>query len=120
MPRITLHPPPPRPTGTTKRPGSTVRRATLWSALTHKYVLDIHPGDVYFCTEDIGWVTRPQPDVRICAPHCNAPPGGHRHPAAMLKRATPPYRILLFLYGAVCAMDHSLHLSISRPLPIHT
>jgi acetyl-CoA synthetase len=29
----------------------------LWSALTHKYVFDIHDGDVYFCTADIGWVT---------------------------------------------------------------
>jgi len=29
----------------------------LWCALTHKYVFDIHEGDVYFCTADIGWVT---------------------------------------------------------------
>ena len=29
----------------------------LWSALTHKYVFDLHEGDVYFCTADIGWVT---------------------------------------------------------------
>ena len=29
----------------------------LWTALTHKYVFDIHEGDVYFCTADIGWVT---------------------------------------------------------------
>jgi acetyl-CoA synthetase len=29
----------------------------LWSALTHKYVFDIHDDDVYFCTADIGWVT---------------------------------------------------------------
>ena len=24
---------------------------------THQYVFDIHDGDVYFCTADIGWVT---------------------------------------------------------------
>jgi acetyl-CoA synthetase len=29
----------------------------LWTALTHKYVFDIHDGDVFFCTADIGWVT---------------------------------------------------------------
>jgi acetyl-CoA synthetase len=29
----------------------------LHSALTHKYVFDYHPGEVYWCTADIGWVT---------------------------------------------------------------
>ncbi|HUY68432.1 MAG TPA: acetate--CoA ligase [Alphaproteobacteria bacterium] len=29
----------------------------LWSALTHKWVLDYHDGEVYWCTADIGWVT---------------------------------------------------------------
>jgi acetyl-CoA synthetase len=29
----------------------------LHAALTHKYVFDYHPGDVYWCTADIGWVT---------------------------------------------------------------
>lgn len=26
-------------------------------SLTHKYVLDYHPGDVFWCTADVGWVT---------------------------------------------------------------
>ena len=29
----------------------------LHAALTHKYVFDYHPGDLYWCTADIGWVT---------------------------------------------------------------
>jgi acetyl-CoA synthetase len=29
----------------------------LHTALTHKYVFDVHDDDVYFCTADIGWVT---------------------------------------------------------------
>jgi acetyl-CoA synthetase len=29
----------------------------LYAALTHKYVLDYHPGDVYWCGADIGWIT---------------------------------------------------------------
>jgi len=29
----------------------------LWVAMTHRYVFDYHPGDLYWCTADIGWVT---------------------------------------------------------------
>jgi acetyl-CoA synthetase len=29
----------------------------VYAAYTHKLVFDYHPGDVYFCTADIGWVT---------------------------------------------------------------
>jgi acetyl-CoA synthetase len=29
----------------------------VYAALTHKYVFDYHPGDVYFCAADVGWVT---------------------------------------------------------------
>jgi len=29
----------------------------LYAALTHKYVFDYHPGDIYFCAADVGWVT---------------------------------------------------------------
>ncbi len=29
----------------------------LWSAMTHRYIFDYHPGDIYWCTADIGWVT---------------------------------------------------------------
>ena len=28
-----------------------------YAATTHHYVFDYHPGDVYWCTADIGWVT---------------------------------------------------------------
>ncbi len=29
----------------------------LYAAITHKYVFDYQPSDVYWCTADIGWVT---------------------------------------------------------------
>jgi acetyl-CoA synthetase len=29
----------------------------VYAAYTHKLVFDYHPGDIYFCTADIGWVT---------------------------------------------------------------
>ncbi|MEE8342851.1 MAG: acetate--CoA ligase [Gammaproteobacteria bacterium] len=29
----------------------------LYGAITHKYVFDYHPGDVYWCTADVGWIT---------------------------------------------------------------
>jgi len=29
----------------------------LYTATTFKYVFDYHPGDVYWCTADIGWIT---------------------------------------------------------------
>jgi acetyl-CoA synthetase len=29
----------------------------VYAALTHKYVFDYHPGDVYMCAADVGWVT---------------------------------------------------------------
>jgi acetyl-CoA synthetase len=29
----------------------------VYAAMTHKLVFDYHPGDVYFCAADIGWVT---------------------------------------------------------------
>jgi len=29
----------------------------VYAALTHKLVFDYHPGDVYWCTADVGWVT---------------------------------------------------------------
>ncbi len=29
----------------------------LHVAMTHKYIFDHHPGDIYWCTADIGWVT---------------------------------------------------------------
>ena len=29
----------------------------VWAAMTHHYVFDYRPGDVYWCAADIGWVT---------------------------------------------------------------
>jgi acetyl-CoA synthetase len=29
----------------------------VYAALTHKYVFDYHPGEVYWCTADVGWIT---------------------------------------------------------------
>ena len=29
----------------------------VYAAFTHKMVFDYHPGDVYFCAADIGWIT---------------------------------------------------------------
>jgi len=29
----------------------------VYAALTHEVVFDYHPGDVYWCTADVGWVT---------------------------------------------------------------
>jgi acetyl-CoA synthetase len=29
----------------------------LYATLTHRLVFDVQPGDIYFCTADIGWVT---------------------------------------------------------------
>ena len=29
----------------------------VYAAMTHHYVFDYHPGDVFWCTADIGWIT---------------------------------------------------------------
>lgn len=29
----------------------------VYTAMTHKYVFDYRPGDIYWCTADVGWVT---------------------------------------------------------------
>ncbi len=29
----------------------------VWCAFTHELVFDYHPGDIYWCTADVGWVT---------------------------------------------------------------
>ncbi len=45
--------------GTTGKPKGVVHRhyAILSEHLTAKYVLDLHPEDIYWCTADPGWVT---------------------------------------------------------------
>jgi acetyl-CoA synthetase len=29
----------------------------VYTSITHQYVFDYHPGDIYWCTADVGWVT---------------------------------------------------------------
>lgn len=29
----------------------------VYASLTHQYVFDYHPGDIYWCTADVGWIT---------------------------------------------------------------
>ena len=29
----------------------------VYAAMTHEYVFDIHPDDVFFCSADVGWIT---------------------------------------------------------------
>ncbi len=29
----------------------------VWASFTHEYVFDYKPGDIYWCTADVGWVT---------------------------------------------------------------
>jgi acetyl-CoA synthetase len=46
--------------GSTGKPKGVVHTQAgylLYTAITHKYVFDYQPGDVHFCTADIGWIT---------------------------------------------------------------
>lgn len=29
----------------------------VYASLTHQYIFDYHPGDIYWCTADVGWIT---------------------------------------------------------------
>jgi len=29
----------------------------VWASFTHEYVFDYHPGEIFWCTADVGWVT---------------------------------------------------------------
>ncbi|CAK9302535.1 unnamed protein product [Gordionus sp. m RMFG-2023] len=44
-------------TGTPKGVLHTCIGYLMYAAATFKYVFDYHPGDVYFCSADIGWIT---------------------------------------------------------------
>lgn len=46
--------------GSTGKPKGVVHTTggyLVWAAMTHKYVFDYRPGEVFWCTADIGWVT---------------------------------------------------------------
>ncbi|MEM1361333.1 MAG: acetate--CoA ligase [Pseudomonadota bacterium] len=46
--------------GSTGKPKGVVHTTggyLVYAAMTHEYVFDIHEGDVFWCTADVGWVT---------------------------------------------------------------
>jgi acetyl-CoA synthetase len=46
--------------GSTGKPKGVVHTTggyLVYAAMTHRYVFDYHPGEIYWCTADIGWVT---------------------------------------------------------------
>jgi acetyl-CoA synthetase len=46
--------------GSTGKPKGVVHSTAgylLMSAMTHKYTFDYKPGDIYWCTADVGWIT---------------------------------------------------------------
>lgn len=44
-------------TGTPKGVMHTTAGYLLYAAMTHQYVFDYRPGEIYWCTADVGWVT---------------------------------------------------------------
>ncbi|KAF8821006.1 putative Acetyl-coenzyme A synthetase 2 [Cardiosporidium cionae] len=44
-------------TGKPKGIAHTTAGYLLYIALSHKYVFDVHPGDIYACVADVGWIT---------------------------------------------------------------
>ncbi|MEC7640740.1 MAG: acetate--CoA ligase [Nitrospinota bacterium] len=44
-------------TGKPKGVQHTIGGYMVFTAITHKYIFDYHPGDIWWCTADIGWVT---------------------------------------------------------------
>ena len=46
--------------GSTGRPKGVMHSTggyMVYAAMTHKYVFDYHPGDIYCCAADVGWIT---------------------------------------------------------------
>jgi len=46
--------------GSTGKPKGVVHTSggyLTFASMTHQYVFDYHPGDIYWCTADVGWVT---------------------------------------------------------------
>lgn len=44
-------------TGTPKGVLHTTGGYMVWTSITHEYVFDYKPGEIYWCTADVGWVT---------------------------------------------------------------
>ncbi len=46
--------------GSTGKPKGVVHTTggyMVWASFTHELVFDYHPGDIYWCTADVGWIT---------------------------------------------------------------
>ena len=46
--------------GSTGRPKGVLHTTAgylVYAAMTHKYIFDYHPGDIYMCAADVGWIT---------------------------------------------------------------
>jgi acetyl-CoA synthetase len=46
--------------GSTNKPKGVLHTSAgylLWASVTHRWVFDYRPGEVYWCTADVGWVT---------------------------------------------------------------
>lgn len=46
--------------GSTGKPKGVVHTTggyMVWASITHEYVFDYHPGDIYWCAADVGWIT---------------------------------------------------------------
>jgi len=46
--------------GSTGKPKGVVHTTggyMVWASITHQYVFDYQPGDIYWCTADVGWIT---------------------------------------------------------------
>ena len=46
--------------GSTGKPKGVVHTSggyIVYTSMTHEYVFDYHPGDIYWCTADVGWIT---------------------------------------------------------------
>lgn len=44
-------------TGKPKGVLHTIGGYSLYASMTHQYIFDYHPGETYWCTADIGWIT---------------------------------------------------------------
>jgi acetyl-CoA synthetase len=44
-------------TGTPKGVVHTTAGYCVWTSITHEYVFDLQPDDVFWCTADVGWIT---------------------------------------------------------------
>jgi len=79
----------------------------VYAAHTHKLVFDYHPGDIYFCAADIGWITghtyivygplakrrtSVMFEVHAALPRCRALLAGHRRPGRQHLLHRPPRR----------------------------